>query len=237
MITETRNATFLNKVANDPDVRPWLLGEGELDLGPLLADPANYGLQCEAGGFVLTGLGSGAYEVHSVFLPGMGTKPVKAMREAQEWMFTRTDCCSIVSKVPADNKRAKGFAIIGGLRTLFERDIEGMGKIEFVELSLMRWAMDNAGLEKHGERYHSLVEPLGLGEHPHDAAHERAVGAALLMFENGQPQKGEAFYNLWARFAGYPGIGLLKLDPVTVDTGGGVICAVNAGGLEIATCQ
>lgn len=59
MITETRNATFLNKVANDPDVRPWLLGEGELDLGPLLADPANYGLQCEAGEVDTDGSGSG----------------------------------------------------------------------------------------------------------------------------------------------------------------------------------
>ncbi len=236
------DAAFLNSVANDPDVRPHLGGSGPLDLAPVLAAPGNIGLVCDIGGFLLTRIEPGVFEVHSMFLPGHGAKPVKAMRAAQEWMFTRTECATILSKVPKGNTRAKGFAVIGGLRPIFERDHEILGPCEFVELGIMRWAMGAAALETHGERFHAFLEKAKIAAgstltaHPHDTAHERAVGAALLMIERGQPAKGVAFYNSWARFAGYAEIDLLGTDPVMVDVRDAIVC-LNGSGLEMIECR
>tara|TARA_R110000772_G_scaffold89304_2_gene185102 strand:+ start:213 stop:884 length:672 start_codon:yes stop_codon:yes gene_type:complete len=213
-----------------------------VDLQPIIEDPANFALVSDCGGFVLIPQAAGHYEVHSMFLPGNGTAPIRAMRAAQDWIFTRTDCVSIWSRVPASNKAAKGFAIAGKLTTVFERDDERFGPTEFVELPLLRWAMQCGDLEKQGERFHALLVAAKaaagsvLPEHPHDAAHERAVGAALLMFERGQPQKAAAFYNLWANIAGYQPIALISLNPVTVDAGDAIL-GIGADGMEILKCR
>lgn len=242
MIRRTLDAAFLNEVANDPAVRPSLGGEGALDLSSIVADPVNLALVCDEGGFLLTPLAPGHLEVHSMFRPDHGTAAIEAMREAMEWVFTRTDCVSIWSKVPKSNKAAKGFARAGGPRCVFERDHERTGPTEFCEVPIMRWAMNCPALEKHGERFHGLLDEAKraggseLPEHPHDAAHERAVGAALLMFERGQPGKGAAFYNLWAGFAGYQQISLLSVSPVTVDAGDAIV-GMGSEGMEVMQCR
>lgn len=242
IVRRTLDATFLNEVANDPAVRPALGGEGELDLTDTVANPANLALVCSGGGFVLTPLSSGAYEVHSLFKPGQGTAPVRAMRAAQEWVFTRTDCVSIWSKVPKSNRAAKGLALAGGLRPMFEGDLLGFGPTEMVELPIMRWAMQSESLEKHGERFHALLEKAkrkagsSLPTHAHDPAHERAVGAALLMFEHGQPQKGAAFYNTWAGVGGYSPLSLLSMSPIVVDAGDAIV-GLGVAGVEVLLCR
>jgi len=243
-IKRTMDPAFLNSVINHPDVRPWLHGDGVLDISHQALNPGNYILQTEHGGFLLVCLDPGRYEVHSQFLPGHGIHPVKAMLAAQEWMFTRTDCEVIVSKVPHSNKAAKGFAVVGGLRPIFERTDEKAGSIEYVELTLMGWAMRTKALEKHGERFHAFVEKasegLGWQDHPHDPAHERAVGAALLMIERGQAIKGAAFYNRWARLAGYPEVRLLSESPATIDMSvGETVCVLGIGsdGMEALLCR
>lgn len=241
-VRRTLDAGFLNAVANDPAVRPTLgNGDGPLDLSGVVEDAANIALVCDAGGFVLTPLSPGNLEVHSIFKPGTGGA-VEAMRDAMEWVFTRTDCVSIWSKVPKSNRAAKGLALAGSLRSLFERDHETLGPTEFCEVPIMRWAMNCAALEREGERFHTMLEEAKrasgstLPEHPHDAAHERAVGAALLMFERGLPMKGAGFYNTWANFAGYRPLGLLSVSPVVVDAGDAIF-GLGSQGLEILKCQ
>jgi hypothetical protein len=242
MIARTLDAGFLDSVANDAAVRPTLAGTGAIDLTGVVEDPANFALVADCGGFLLTPVSPGHYEVHSMFLPGNGSAPIKAMRAAQEWMFTRTDCVSVWSKVPVSNRAAKGFAIAGGLQPCFERDYQGLGQTEFVELPILRWAMSCKALEAHGERFHACLEAAKantgspLPTHPHDPAHERAVGAALLMFERGQPHKGAAFYNLWANVAGYAPLRLLGVSPVTVDAGDAIV-GLGPDGLEILKCR
>lgn len=242
MIHRTFDPAFLNEVVNHPEVRPWVAGEGVLDLSDRALNADNFVLQSEYGGFVLMRHEPTRYEVHSLFLPGHGTHPIKAMRAAQEWMFTRTDCETIVSRVPASNKAAKGFAITGGLKTIFQRDDAQLGPCEYVELDLMRWAMGNAGLEKHGERFHAFLEGAKAERgsqsptHAHDTAHERAVGASLLMIERGQPEKGVAFYNRWARLAGYAEIKLVTAQPVVVDVVDAVL-GLGDEGLEMLLCR
>lgn len=235
MIRRTFDASFLNVVVNHPEVRPWLAGEGPLDLTQAVLNPANYVLVTEGGGFVLMRHEPSRYEVHTQFLPGYGA--CEAMIEAQEWMFTRSDCEAIVSKVPRANKAAKGLAIKGGLRTIFERDDQALGSCEYVELTLTDCAMRTAGMEAHGERFHAFLESAKASElHPHDPAHERAVGAALLMIERGQPAKGVGFYNRWARLAGYAEIALVSDSPVTVDVVDAVI-GLGSDGMEVQLCR
>lgn len=237
MIRRTFDPAFLNTVVNHPEVRPSLEGEGPLDISPQALNPGNYVLQSEFGGFILIRHEPSRYEVHSQFLPGMGTHPIKAMRAAQEWMFTRTDCEAIVSRVPDANKASKGFAIAGGLRTIFAGRSNA-----YVELTCMDWAMRTPALEAHGERFHRVIEAAkveagsSLPVHDHDPAHERAVGAALLMIERGQPAKGAAFYNRWARMAGYAEITLLSTAPVVIDAVDAVV-GLGSDGMEILLCR
>lgn len=242
MIARTFDPAFLNAVANNPAVRPMLAGEGVIDLGPVVTDANNFALQCDHGGFVLTLTEPGRYEVHSLFLPDSGGVPIAAMRAAQEWMFTRTDCQAITSKIPVTNKAAKGFALAGGLKTLFKRDDTALGPCEYVELDVMRWAMANASLEEEGEAFHAILASAkakagsALPVHNHDAAHERAVGAAFLMIRRGQPLKGVAFYNRWARLAGYADVELVGLSPLAVDVRDAVL-GLSENGLEVLLCR
>ncbi len=66
----TLDAAFLNEVANDPEVRPFLGRSGALDLAPLISDPNNYCFVCDQGGFVGIKLQPGLYELHTIFRPG-----------------------------------------------------------------------------------------------------------------------------------------------------------------------
>jgi hypothetical protein len=93
-------------------------------------------------------------------------------------------------------------------------------------------------LEEHGARFHGAVNGLGLDlpEHNEDPVHERACGAALLMFERGQPEKATVFYNQWATWAGYPPVALLCAAPVTVDVGEGFIFGLGEHGMEVLKC-
>lgn len=246
MTRRTFDAAFLNDIANLPEVRPCLLGNGPIDMASVIQDAQNYALVCKEGGFVLTAMGGGVYEVHTIFRPGEAAA-IPAMLSAMEWMFTRTDCQRIVSRVPETNRAAKGLAIKGGLQTVFTRDDEAIGRTEYVELTLTRWAMRTTELEQHGERFHEpiaaaleLVRP-DLPDHPDDPSHERAVGAALLMIERGQIEKGVVFYNQWAVLAGYPPIRLLDSAPATIDCGvpGIVELVVGLGecGMEVQLCR
>lgn len=83
-------AAFFNEVANHCDVRPWLGGDGPLDLTPMVEDPRNVCLQFEHGGFVLRNVdGYGvSHELHSLFLPkGWGRPVMAAAVKATAYMF------------------------------------------------------------------------------------------------------------------------------------------------------
>lgn len=241
-VRRTFDASFLNTVANHPEVRPWLAGKGTIDLSGLVGNAGNFALVNDFGGFLLTPNVPSVYEVHSMFLPEGRGGCVAFMKACQEWMFTRTDCVAITSKVPKSNGAAKGLALRGGLSAVFERDDALLGPCEYVELPILKWAMNNPALEAHGERFHELLEQAKeaagseLPVHPHDPAHERAVGAAALMFERGQPVKAQDFYNRWAVLAGYAPIRLLSLSPVTVDVVDAVV-GIGEEGMEVWLCR
>ena len=235
-IKRTLDASALNEVANHPEVRPWLGGEGPLDLGETVAaigpdGLANFALVTDGGGFLLIRHEPGTYEVHSMFLPEARTRTVRAMRAGMAYMFTQTDCEKLITKVPDGNDRAANLARLGGFRSMFRREEcwKGGGGIAHLGITIDEWAMACKDLEADGEWFHTRLEEAKreagseMPAHAHDAAHERAVGAAVQMMRAGNVAKGLAFYNRWARFAGYAEIIQLQDVPAVLDLGDAVI--------------
>jgi len=242
MIARTFDPEFLNTVINHPDVRPMLGGEGALDISAQALDANNFVLTSDHGGFILMQHEPGVYEVHSQFLPGHSGATIRAMREAMTYMFTRTDCETLVSQVPDNNRPAHGIAMVGGLREVFRREEGPRGPASYVSLGIMDWAMRTKALETPGAWFHAALETAKakagseLEVHGHDEAHERAVGAAVLMIRAGNPAKGVRFYNRWARMAGYATITLVSEQPIVVDVVDAVV-GLNGPDLEVLLCR
>jgi hypothetical protein len=248
MLKRTMDASFLNSIANNPEVRPHLGGNGPLDLSGFLRNPENVGLQGEHGGFVVTKLEHGVYECHSMFLPearGIGTK--EAMTEGLRYMFVNTDCIEIVTKAPQGNKAAFGAARGMGFVTSFHLDqgwpVEDGQRIgmDCMRLPLSKWIERDPTTEEKGKWFHDRLEELttAIGKtipaHYDEPAHNRAVGASVLMFQAGNTVKAAASYNLWAKIAGFPVIRLLSLNPVIVDMDQ-VVVGIADNDMEVLSC-
>lgn len=208
------SADFLNSVANHPDVRPFIGGDGEsvIDLGPQLADPRNVALETEHGGWVLFYLAPGEYVLHTMFMTsGRGRFYRKASAEALRWMFTRTDCTEILTECPDGNPAARMAAVMAGFRERFVR-----GETSYQAFTIDDWIARDAEALKVGK---ALFAALRL--EPTDDIQARAVGAAVLMGQGGQVGKGVAAYCRIARFLGYPPIA--QVAPELVDLGGPIL--------------
>jgi hypothetical protein len=242
MIERSFDPAFFNKIANHPDVRPWLGGKGALDLANAVMNIANFCLRADGGGFILIQHEPGIYEAHSLFLPDARIGSVRAMRDGFDYMFTRTDCERIVTQVPDDNKPAQALARVAKFRPMFRREEAERGPTAYVGLHLDDWAMENADLEKDGAWFHDGMERAkdrfgsSLPDHPHDPAHERAVGAAVRMVKAGNIDKAIAYYRRWSRFAGYPPLVEMSRNPLVFDVGAGVVATMIDGEMEVLLC-
>jgi len=243
------DAPFLNFVANHPEVRPWIGGEGPLDLGPVLSDAGNVALTFDAGGWVFVRHEAGVYELHTLILPeGRGRRAREAWREAERYIFARTDAREIVTRVPANNRGADLAARMCGFRERFRRQRafrtpEGvLVDVSYRALTIDDWAGRDLEALKAGEVFHAQIEVAkavadsALPDHPEDAAHDQAAGAACLMIAAGNARKGAWFYNRWARLAGYPGVRIVTENPLAIDVGAGVMVEVSEGKMEVIRC-
>lgn len=249
MLKRTLDAAFLNQIANMPEVRPWLGGEGALDLTAPIANIANVTLVNEYGGFVGMKLESGLYECHSIFSPeGHGANAVEATREGLRYLFVATDCIEVVTKVPSNNPGALGLARAAGFSKQFEREkawpLENgeLVGVDYFSLAFAKWrSRDNLVLDK-GVWFHTRLEELTtalakpIPVHEDDSAHNRAVGASVLMLEAGNALKACGLYNRWAVFAGYPQIKLVSMNPIIIDMHE-VVIAVQNGDMEVLQCR
>ena len=245
MIERSFDATFFNEVANHPDVRPWLGGTHAIDLTPTLADPNNYALRCEGGGFVLHRHEPGIYEVHSQFLPGARRHTRTAMRAGFRYMFERTDAARIVTKCPKGNRGAGALANAAGFRHLFRREAawDDGGAVDYLALDIDDWALARPEHAADGKLFHDAIETAKeasgsrLTVHGHDEPHERVVGAVWRLVRAGNAAKGVALYNRWARLAGYAPINLISEHPATVDVIDAVVALSPDLTMEVLLCR
>jgi len=246
MIERTFDAGWFNQICNSPEVRPWLRGEGEIDLTPIISDRNNYALRAKGGGFILIAAGAGFYSAHTQFASeGRGANAVAAMHAGLQFMFTRTDCMRIYTHCPDDNAPARNLCEAGGFRYWFRSDHDPLyGRGDVMALDVLEWMTKAPGLSAEGKAFHDLLEaakkhadsPLPI--HDDDDAHDAAVGAVALMCKRGQARKGVALYNLWAGAAGYAPIRLLSDGPPVVDVVDAIMGLTPAGELEVRRlCQ
>lgn len=230
-------------------MRPWLGGDGQLDFTRIVSDTANVCLKANFGGWIMHKQAEGIYEGHSMFLPeGRGGQCIEAMHETIRYMFAATDCVEIRTKIPDGNKGAKGLGIVAGFREQFRREkcwraLDGeMVGISFQTLPLERWRNSNAECLAKGEWFHVKLEEAKqkagspLPAHDDDEAHNRAVGASVLMVQAGNPRKAVWSYNRWASFAGYAPIVLLSDAPVMLDVMDAIV-APSGADMEILLCR
>jgi hypothetical protein len=82
VVARCNDADRVNALANAPEIRPFIGGEGELDLSDAVDNPLNLFLLGEHGGFALIWSAPGAYEVHTfVRLSGRGAWARQAARD------------------------------------------------------------------------------------------------------------------------------------------------------------
>lgn len=258
ILKRTMDATFLNSVAAHPDVKPTIGPLKPEELTKALLNSSHVALQAEHGGFIGIKLADGVYECHSLFLPeGRGAYAVEAMREGLRYLFTRTDCMKVVTKVPEGNKAAFGAARIMGFSNSFVLDrgwpLEdgSFGKVSVMSLSLEKWTSMDAVCASKGEWFHQrleeLTEEMGckIPVHYEEPAHNRAAGAAVQMYAAGNPVKATATYNMWARQAGFPQIVLMSEAPTMIDMSyldeksnrRLLVIGLTDGDMEVVLCQ
>lgn len=208
MIRRTLDPVFLNTVANHPEVFPWIGSpDDSVDLTGAVQNPANITLEAEGGGWLLLRLEPGVYELHTLFLPeGRGKSYFIQAREALRYVFVNTDATEILTKCPDSNQAAGMAAGVVGFKEKFRREgvwLDGAG-VSYRALTIEDWRERDVECLNAGRWFHAKLDAL-IEHHPHDedVAHNRAVGASVLMARVGAVSKAVAFYNRWARFAGY----------------------------------
>ena len=220
---------LFNEVANHPDVSRWLFADGEIDLTEIVENQANFALQADGGGFLVVKLQEAVYEVHSLFLPEARSGTRQAMADGLAYVFCRTDCCRLLTKVPNANAAAAALASKGGFRPCFVRNDARLGETSYLALDIDDWIQTNDDLIVAGRWFHEALEEAKTASrstrqtHPDDPAHDRAVGAAIEMFRAGQIGKALGSYNRWAGFANYLPLTLVSTAPITIDVGDAVI--------------
>lgn len=231
MIVRDLDASRVNVVINNPEVRPWVEQapvEGLLDLTPLVINPANVLLMLEdgTGGALFVQHEPGVYEVHVQFLSiSRGRVAIEAVREMQEFMFTRTDCMEMLCGISAANRPALAFTRHMGGREEFRRPKawQGVHDVRCFALRYADWVRTAPGLAQYGQAFRE-----GGGEHPQD----RPAGAFLATLMAGQVAKAVTLYNRWARIARYTLAEVVSLDPVVIDFQSARL-AIDADGLKV----
>lgn len=242
MIRRSFDAAEINSILNDPSVFELIKLPGmkpDLDVSPVLRNPANVLLMADGGGIIFAQAEPGIYEVHTNFLEThRGRDAIRASLEAYRWMFTHTDCMILQTKVPVFNKAAEKFCGIVGATKDFERKgtwltDSGPADMSYWTLSYESWLRRTPELMESGRAFHARLDEEcarhGVREenHPDEPCHDLYVGVCAETIYAGQPEKAVVLYNRSARFAGYGAIALVSKSPLLIDIGTAILQVVN----------
>lgn len=234
------DAERINIVLNHPSVRPWVSDEkGEINLQSQLDNKANILLMGEHGGILFLNVMPGVYEAHTQVLPeGRGEWTDNLTHSCIHWMFTKTDCYELITRVPRPHTRAKAAAIRSGGKYEFSRD-DGclfLGKIVPVDLYTIRiqdWCVGGQFLETIGSKFHEKLHAeaarfeIREPAHDDDSNHNYVVGAVYEMMKHGQLMKGVNIYNRWAIISRHTPITLVSVEPPTIKMDIGFLKMIN----------
>jgi hypothetical protein len=228
MLERHFDAKVLNEIINRPDMRDDVATgqEGYLDCTAQLANKNNVALMGQYGGCVFIKLTPGIYEVHTQVVPeGRGPWALRMTEAAARWMFTRTDCWEIATRVPEGHVAARALTLKRGLKREFTRFGECRWRNKSCDVTiysyrLQDWVGLDDGLLAIGrafhDKLHEAIVQWGVVPHEDDENHNRYVGATALMAWAGQVQKGLQFYNRWALLARHPVVELKSTNPVRI---------------------
>jgi hypothetical protein len=245
MLTRTFDGQALQRIVNDPSVFPLIAcGDDSVNLAPYVEDVSNVCLMNEHGGFLYVRLDHGTYEVHTQFLPpGRGRNALEAAKESLLWMFTRTDCMEVLTKVPVGNAGALRLCELTGFAIEHRQWATTSGGhmvlLDYLALRFEEWFKRAEGLTGKGVWFHEQLEAAGShASHEQDDWHNRAVGFAALCAEADQVGKAVRLYNRWASFYGYLPVRVLALDPVVFGFDDGTTFTLDAtNGVKLCQVQ
>lgn len=206
------DAKVLNLIANDPDVRPWLGGEGELDLEPLAADPANLVLLTAdaSGGVIFTRIDAGCFELHTQFKRCGRGQARQAVKLALRQLFILSDCMELYTRVPETNIAARKFT--ESFRPVLQSTLPSIGldghtaQVLLYRMTLHDWVLTDSKW---------LAEPCVALALPPDPF----VGATLRMAFSPALAKGALLYARYSRIAGFPPLTVLTAQPPRIMLG------------------
>lgn len=252
-VRRSLDAAEINPVLNDPSVFPYVstLGIERLDVSDFVADQRNVLLMGEGGGILALWQEPGIYEIHTAFLTDESSRETRAdsyvlnfSLAAYRWMFAHTDCLYLLTRIPAHNRAALWIAPHAGWVKEFERKaawatIAGeLVDVAYYALRYDDWVRKTLDLMRVGREFHQMlaVELAREGKaeegHADEDCHDLHVGACIEMVIGGQVEKAVAFYNRWARFAGYGLIQLVSREPILIDVGTALVTIKN-GALKV----
>lgn len=222
----------INELINDPQVRPDVApGTQPLDLHDAVANGRNYLIMGEHGGILFGCIDTGIYEAHTVVRPGARGRWTRGMiTSAVHYMFTKTDCYEIATRVPDGHQPAMAAAIGTGMRMEFTLPdaVEFRGKkrdVHILSYRIQDWMINAPGLEARGAWFHrhlhAEAERLGVTAPPHEdwPVHNRYVGACVEMAFSSQIRKGVLLYNRASRLMRHATVEFLDFDRVQADIG------------------
>lgn len=249
-IWRATSADHVNKILNDPEVRPWVAEPGDtpIDVSAQVANSNNHLLCGRYGACMFFHIMPGIYEVHSQCLPaGRGQWMLAFSDEALKWMFTRTDCAEVVTRVPVGHAGARALTLANGFTKEFTRPQEcsfrgKMCDLDVYRLSIHDWVEKSAWAERVGRTFHSQLHAearrLGVKDMPHgdDPQHNRIVGVTAELARHEQVVKAVLFYCRWAFIARHAPIALVSQDPPAVKMDIGIL-KILPHGIEVSPCK
>jgi hypothetical protein len=246
MIERVRNADRINEILNHPGVRPWVAdaSEGIIDISEKAANSDNVILVGRYGGFVVFKYWLGLYECHTAVLPeGRGSWAKEFAEAGAHFMFTRTDCVEIMTRVPEGHVGAAALTRSMGFEFQFSTPPETLFRgrrvsCSIYSLSLQRWAMRQS--EDKGREFHDWLNAQVKDQgdpHEPDPWHNRIIGVVVDMARGRQTAKGVTWYNRWAVAARHPPIYLINHDPPQIRFDAGILTLQPDGELHYAAEQ
>jgi len=245
-VRRTVDGGLLTRIANHPEVRPWLGGGlAPLDLSGHCADPRNVALVGDRGGFLCLNLGAGRFDVHTLFEPGTASAEILAtMRASLDYVFGATEAETLVTKVAETHAQADILTRRAGFTKLYRAPLSAQDPeyAGYYQLRIEAWAQDSERMRNLGLWFHLQIDhardAAGVVHAPHAfvAAHDQQVGAAIWLLAHGYESKALCLYNHWAASTGYAPLTLLDGAGTLLDTGDALL-DLQPAAMEVLSCR